>query len=249
MNTGTVLLGGNTLALTYAGQILGGSGFSIREQAGMDIQYILLDVPSFYTDGNLRSGRNLDTMLASVPSNVIICGGNLKNPKLDTYHTIDFLQDESYLAANAAITADCAVRVAAQHLTTTLADSPALIIGWGRIGKCLAQILRSMGCDVTIAARKDYDRAMLNALGYSAINLFDASNSLSAYRLIYNTAPEKVLDVSSCRNCVKIDLASHKGLIGENVIWAKGLPGMYAPETSGKLIAETFIRLIREAKG
>ena len=246
MNKGTVLLGGNTPALSYAGQILAGSGFSVREQTGMDIQYVLLDVPSFYTDGNLRSGRSLDTMLASVPGSVVICGGNLNNPKLDTYYTIDLLQDEVYLSANAAITADCAIRVASQHLTTTLADSPALIIGWGRIGKCLAQILRSMGCDVTIAARKNTDLAMLRALGYSAINISNIAGSTSKYRLIYNTAPEKVLDVSSCRNCVKIDLASRKGLVGEDVIWARGLPGMYAPETSGKLIANTFMRLIKE---
>lgn len=245
MNMGTVLLGGNTPALTYAGQLLADSGFSIQKQAGMDIQYVLLDVPSFYTDGNLRSGRNLDTMLASVPNSIIICGGNLKNPKLDTYQTIDFLQDEQYLAQNAAITADCAVRVAVQHLTTTIADSPALIIGWGRIGKCLAQILRFMGCDVTIAARKEHDRAMLSALGYNAINISEITSDISKYRLIYNTAPEKVLDVSSCRNCVKIDLASRKGLVGEDIIWARGLPGMYAPETSGKLIAQTFVRLIK----
>lgn len=248
MNLGTVFLGGNTPALTYAGQILGNAGFTVQQQTGMDIQYILLDVPSFYTDGNLRSGRSLDTMLASVPNDVIICGGNLKNEKLDTYHTIDFLQDAQYVCANAAITADCAVQVAAQHLTTTIADSPALIIGWGRIGKCLAKILKSLGCEVTIAARKEQDRAMLQALGYSSIAVSDIPEALDDFRLIYNTAPEKVLDVSGCRKCLKIDLASKRGLIGEDVIWARGLPGMYAPETSGKLIAQTFLRHVREVK-
>ena len=89
---------------------------------------------------------------------------------------------------------------------------------------------------------------MLQALGYSSIAVSDIPEALDDFRLIYNTAPEKVLDVSGCRKCLKIDLASKRGLIGEDVIWARGLPGMYAPETSGKLIAQTFLRHVREVK-
>ena len=87
---------------------------------------------------------------------------------------------------------------------------------------------------------------MLAALGYSAIDIPDIEKNLFRYRLIYNTVPEKILDTSSCKNCVKIDLASRRGMIGDDVIWARGLPGIYAPETSGKLIAHTFTRLIQE---
>ena len=246
LNKGTVLLEGNTPALSYAGQILKESHYIIRKEAGMDVKYVLLDIPSFHSDENLRSGKNLDTFLASLPNDIIICGGNINHPKLDTYRTIDFLQDNVYIAANAAITADCAIQVAVQHLTTTFADSPALIIGWGRIGKCLAQILKSLGCNVTVAARKEQARAMLAALGYSAIDIPDIEKNLFRYRLIYNTVPEKILDTGSCKNCVKIDLASRRGMIGDDVIWARGLPGIYAPETSGKLIAHTFTRLIQE---
>jgi hypothetical protein len=42
---------------------------------------------------------------------------------------------------------------------------------------------------------------------------------------------------------VKIELASSPGLEGDDVIEALGLPGKYAPETSGKLIARTILRL------
>ena len=40
-----------------------------------------------------------------------------------------------------------------------------------------------------------------------------------------------------------IDLASKLGIEAEDVIWARGLPGKDAPETSGDLIARTVIRL------
>ena len=244
LNNNIVLLEGNTPALAYARHFIQKKGYTIADRTAMDIHYVLLDVPSFHPGGKLRNGKELDALLTALPHDVTICGGNLSCEKLDTYKTIDFLQDERYLAENAFITADCAIRVAFQHLSTTLADAPALVIGWGRIGKCLARMLMALGCDVTVAARKEKDRAMLTALGYRSIDISQIDPE--QYRLICNTAPEPVLDAGHNKGCVKIDLASRKGLLGDGVIWARGLPGMYAPETSGKLIAETFLRLTKE---
>ena len=42
---------------------------------------------------------------------------------------------------------------------------------------------------------------------------------------------------------MKIDLASVKGMEGGDVIWARGLPGKDAPESSGVLIGKTVLRL------
>ena len=41
-----------------------------------------------------------------------------------------------------------------------------------------------------------------------------------------------------------MDLASLRGIEGDRVIWARGLPGKDAPESSGALIAKTVIRLL-----
>ena len=66
-----------------------------------------------------------------------------------------------------------------------------------------------------------------------------------AYRVIFNTVPTMVLP--SCPgNALKIDLASRLGLGSEDVIWARGLPGIHAPEKSGKLIAETILSRLKE---
>ena len=73
---------------------------------------------------------------------------------------------------------------------------------------------------------------------------------MNEYRLIFNTVPAPVLSreqTAHCReNCLKIDLASEKGIAGEDVVWARGLPGTDAPESSGKLIAETVLRLMEQ---
>ena len=47
-------------------------------------------------------------------------------------------------------------------------------------------------------------------------------------------------------DAVAVELASTPGMAGDNIISALGLPGKMAPESSGKLIAETFLRLSKE---
>lgn len=240
---------GNTPACRYAAAALKKSGIALVDHPSPDVTHLLLDVPSFAADGTLRGGGALESLLRMLPPDVTVVGGNLKHPALAGYKTLDLLQDAQYLAVNAAITADCALQVAAPMLSTTFADSPALILGWGRIGKCLGQLLKAIGAKVTVAARKETDRAMLQALGYETADTATLAGVLPRFRLIFNTAPEMLLpenQLAVCRNCVKIDLASKPGMEGSGVVWARGLPGIHAPESSGKLIAETFLRLSRE---
>ena len=163
------------------------------------------------------------------------------------YQAIDLLQDPYYVAENARITAHCAIRLAAEKLPCIWHGLPVLIIGWGRIGKCLAQLLKSLGAYVTVAARKPADRAMLDALGFDTLDTARLDGSLLRFRVIYNTVPELVLPAETMRSidadCLKIDLASFPGMDGPDVISARGLPSRYAPESAGALIAKTLLRL------
>ena len=239
---------GNTKACAYAEQFLKQAGLDIVDHPTPEVTHLLLDVPGFDPDGRLRGRGSVERTLEMLPHYITVIGGNLEHTALAEYRKADLLQDENYLAANAAITADCALQVAAPLLTTTFADTPILIIGWGRIGKCLGKLLKSIGADVTVAARNPSDRAMLRALDYDTVDPHNLK-TLGSYRLLFNTAPEAVLSeklLSLCKNCVKIDLASKKGLCCEDVVWARGLPGIYAPESSGRLICKTITQYIKE---
>ena len=124
-------------------------------------------------------------------------------------------------------------------LPFTLKNCPILLIGWGRIGKCLARLLRANDALVTVCARKEADRALLQALGYSAQSVPDPTG----YRVVINTAPAPVL--ATCPDTVfKMELSSVMGIAGSDVLWAKGLPAIHAPESSGMLIADTINRLL-----
>lgn len=235
---------GTTEAVRRAVSILHKEGIQIIDHPAPEITHLLMDVPSFAADGKLRGGADAEKILERLPLDITVVGGNLGHSALAGYRTIDFLQDEAYIAKNAAITADCAMQVAAPLLKTTFADTPTLIIGWGRIGKCLGTILKSIGVPVTVYARKEKDRTMLRALGYDAV---DAGADLSTFRLIFNTVPQIVFP-QEIPGCTKIDLASRRGLAGEDVVWARGLPGIHAPESSGNLIAQTFLMLCKEGQ-
>lgn len=240
-----VICMGVTPASDCAASCLRSEGWEVSSKPDRSVPHLLLDVPSF-GPGRLE---HPDSLLSVLPKETVIYGGNLRLPSAEDFRVVDFLKDEFYLAENAAITADCALQVAAPHLSCTFSNLPVLVIGWGRIGKCLGNRLKAMGANVTISARKVTDLAMLGALGYRFLHTHYLGETLPQYRLVFNTVPECVLDEglsAFLKNCVKIDLASEKGIHGNDVVWARGLPGIHAPETSGRLIAKTFLRLVKE---
>jgi len=227
---------GHTEALQYAAHYLEQAGWH-RATGAETADCLLLPVPSFDKDGNI----NGSTDMPCFPDNKLIIGGNLSALQQAGFQTLDLLQDPLYLAENAAITAHCAVSLAMTQLPFTLQRCPALVIGWGRIGKCLAALLKNMGAYVTVAARKPADRAVLQALDYGTLPIegLDADH----YKVIFNTVPEMVLPHCAGQS-LKIDLASTPGIGGSNLLHAKGLPNRYAPESSGKLIADSVIRIM-----
>jgi dipicolinate synthase subunit A len=194
-----------------------------------------------------------DAVLLPVPTPNYICqeikhtgaviyGGNL--PQMYGVKQRDLLQDEYYLGKNAAITAHCALSLATEKLLCILPEAPVLILGWGRIAQCLAHLCKGLGGDVTIYARKETDRAMAEALGMKAVTASLLQGKLGHFRVLFNTIPAPVLTTDRCRDdCIKIDLASERGITGDNILWARGLPGKMAPESSGKLMVQSLLRL------
>ena len=231
MRAVTIFPMGDGPAVRFAARALQKQGVNVAPALSEQVTHVLLNVPTKEAD------------LSAVPANVTVIGGNLDHI-LDTFRKIDLLREEQYLAENAALTGDCALRLLGQHLPVALRDCPILIIGWGRIGKCLASILKALGAQVSVAARKPSDLGMLTALGYGAVEVGNIDPT--RYRAILNTAPAPVLSPGG--NAVKIDLASRMGMAGEDVIWARGLPGKMLPESSGELIARGVLRHLEGSK-
>lgn len=225
-------IGGSSPALLHAGKELRRLGYTIAADPCPDVTHLLLNIPC---------REDFSGILAKLPEDVTIIGGNLQKAT----NVIDLLQDEMYLAENAAITAHCAVKLTLNKLSRCICHCPVLVLGWGRIAHCLAHLAKAMGAEVTIAARKKKDLAMAAALGFDTVCL--PCPDAKGYRIIWNTVPSPILEESQCdSSAVLMDLASVKGISGDRVLWERGLPGREAPESSGILIAQTIHRIVKE---
>ena len=223
----------NTPVLSAAAEALKSRGYGVVDRPCKSVTHILYPVPTKDIDSNLLP-------------NATIIGGNL--PTLPGRKVIDLLKNPYYLADNAAITAYCTLGLLMDKLPVILRGCKILIIGWGRISKCLSALLWALEADITVAARKPDDRAIAHALGYKVLDTKGLGHELHNYRVICSTPPQPVLDeeqLSHCQDgCLKIDLASAPGLLGADIIHARGLPGLMAPESSGRLIAKTVIQML-----
>ncbi len=238
MNQPVFFTAGDTAALQQARNQLLQWGYDVSPAPSNQVTHLLLPVPSFEKPGVLKGNQNFDQLLDTLPPQIKILGGNL--PPLP-YKSADFLQDEYYLTENAAITAQCTVKLIHQQHTDSLENKNILIIGWGRIARQLAPLLKAQGAIVSVAARKDAALEAVNQLDFLPVTVFQWD--LTQYDMIINTAPALLLDESETDpSALLIDLASSRGISGGRVIWARGLPSKEAPDISGILIAKTALR-------
>ena len=228
-------------ALGYAVQELENRGITFTDSPCDRVTHLLLPVPC------RLSAEELSDLLGQLPKNITVLGGFLDRPELKGYRCFDLLKDPRYLAKNAMITAYCALALAEKEMTVTWEDCPVLVLGWGRIGKCLGSLLKNLGAQVSIAARKEEDLSMISALGCDGRNIRTLDCILRRYRVIFNTVPYPVLSRAQtrlCREaCILVELASSPGMDAPNIIDGRGLPGKLAPESAGKLIARTVMGL------
>lgn len=237
---------GTTKACQAAARLLAQKGVPITDHVTPEATHLLLDVPSFQADGQLRGGGSPAQLLRTLPEHITLIGGNIPH----SYpYAIDLLKDETYVTENAAITAECAIVLAEQKVPFVLRGNPVLIVGWGRIGKHLTRILRALGAEVSVLSTSAAHRAEASSFGLRALQTRELPTEIAQFRVIFNTAPALIIPKElsgKCVDCLKMDLASKPGIEGDDVIHANGLPGIHAPESSGKLIAQTILHLIQE---
>ena len=178
--------------------------------------------------------------------------------KLYNIHFIDYGAREELAIRNSIPTVEGAISIAMAETPFTIHQSNALVLGYGRIGKLLADTLHALGAHVTVAARKQRDLAWIAAKGLTGISFSQLPEVVSNSQLVFNTVPAMVLDfrllsVLPDSACI-IDLASHPGgvdfatakTLNKKVIWALSLPGKVAPETAGNIMKDTITNILQE---
>ena len=173
----------------------------------------------------------------------------------------DILDREEMAILNAIPTAEGAIQLALEKMNITLHGANALVLGYGRVGKTLADRLKGMGAHVHVAARKPSDLATARGLGYKAIDCKKLPKILAQTDVVFNTVPSILLDETNLwllpKHCILLELASRPFGIdpeaakkeGLALTFAPSLPGKVAPVTAARYILETIDNIQKEKGG
>lgn len=170
----------------------------------------------------------------------------------------DYFAREELAVANAVPTAEGAIQIALEELPITLHGARALVIGYGRLGKALAQRLDGLGARVTVAARSWEALAWAQTRGLATEHTGQLTPWLCSYDLVVNTAPARLLgreQLAALRpGALVIDLASKPGgvdfetaaQLGVKAVWALSLPGKVAPVSAGGYMKTAIYHIMDE---
>lgn len=195
----------------------------------------------------------------------ILIAGNFseefeKLAKENKFQIIDLMKKEELAILNAIATAEGTIPIMIEETENNLQDCNILILGFGRIGKVLASKLKGLANKIVCTARKQEDLAWIEAYGYEAIKTEEFYLNLNQYDIIINTIPKMILTKEKLKmvspKSLLIDLASKPGGIDFEAakekkiktIWALGLPGKVAPESSAKYIKKIIDEEIKKER-
>ncbi|MFR0822730.1 MAG: dipicolinate synthase subunit DpsA [Clostridia bacterium] len=238
------------------------------EEFMQETQIIIGSIPlsSNHIDMNTPfSEQNVSLQeLANYLEGKTFIAGNIKElyELIDTEKTnlIDLLDREELTILNTISTAEGAIQIAMEETNKTIHGSDILVLGYGRVGKILANMLKGIGANVYCEARKNVDLAWIRAYGYTPVRLNELDNTLGKFDIVINTIPAIILDEEKLKKLNKdsliIDLASNPGGVdrsaskkaGIKTIWALSLPGKVAPLTSAEFIKDTLYNILKEIK-
>ncbi len=161
----------------------------------------------------------------------------------------DYFKSEALTVKNAVLTAEAAIAIAINGTDGAIFGSNALVIGYGRIGKKLAQNLKVLGATVTATSRSNGTLATVLADGFLPLETNCVRASVQNFDYIFNTVPYPIMDSTFFSNCKQsafvLDLATDAGTdfaaakrFGINAGLYSGLPGKHSPITAAYFITE-----------
>lgn len=166
----------------------------------------------------------------------------------------DYFTSEALLTANALYTAEGALAVMISELPRSICGSRIALFGYGRIASLLARRLIALGARVRVIARSATRRAYAESDGAEAFAPENTADALRDVICAVNTVPAPVIrdeHLTCLAPAPLIELANSPGAssdeaakAGVRIIPAPGLPGKFAPESAGILIADTVLSML-----
>ncbi|BFH14775.1 dipicolinate synthase subunit DpsA [Paenibacillus melissococcoides] len=202
--------------------------------------------------------------VAALPEHAVLFTGMAKPylSKLCTKYRLKLFElfDRDDVAIyNSIPTAEGALMMAIQHTDITLHGSESVVLGMGRTGFTMARTLLGVGARVRIGVRRNEHFARATEMGFNPFYIRDLAREVSNIDLLFNTIPTMIVTAQVIaqipHRAVIIDLASMPGGVdfrfaekrGIKAMLAPGLPGIVAPKTAGRILAQSISQLLQES--
>jgi dipicolinate synthase subunit A len=175
--------------------------------------------------------------------------------------SFEYRESDEFAIWNSIPSAEGAIQMAMEASPLTLFGSRAIVLGFGRTGRSIALLLRGLFVQVAVSARKESDLARIWASGYRYLPMPDLVTGAAEADFVFNTVPAPVVTAAVLEalpgHAVVIDVASAPGgtdfeaaaALGRTAKLAPGLPGIVAPVTAGRIIADMISRHLSRASG
>ena len=185
---------------------------------------------------------------------LLLCGPGFPRERRWDLQYVNLWEDEALLQENAYLTAEGAVAMAMCHTRLKMAGLRCAVVGYGRIGRALTEILLNLGAQVRVISGSAAKRRAARESGAEVAATQELARALPGRKLIFSTPPALVLDRDALEDvdadAAIIDLASPPygvdlNAAGERNLraWREpGLPGRYCPLSAARCIYNAVLR-------
>ncbi len=206
-----------------------------------------------------------EKMIIDTPSHCVIYSG-ISNAYLDACakkanrKLVKLMDRDDVAIYNSIPTVEGTLMMVIQNTDTTIHSSNTIVLGFGRTGMSVSRAFAALGAKVKVGTIKTDDIARITEMGLVPFHLNELKERVEDADIIINTIPAPILkaDVISRMplHTFIFDLASKPGGTdfrfakkrGIHALLAPGLPGIVAPKTAGKIIANVLIQQLYELK-
>jgi len=241
------------------------------ETALLKAQVLILPMGGTDSEGNIKTLDQDVTLRLSpeiavtIPEGVLVIIGFARDFVKEWslkygWKMIEIAEMDTVAILNSIPSAEGALQIAMEKLPITIHGSNSFVLGFGRLGITLARMLQGIGAKTTVVARKRSDLSRAGEIGYRPLHCSQLHQSISEADVIFNTVPAMILNEELLsllnKDTLIIDIASSPGgtdftaakRLGLQAVLTPSLPGIAAPKTSGKILAQVIPQLIlREA--
>jgi len=259
------LIGFNQLQSEFTGA----SKEQLTKEVLKDVDALILPIVGTTDEGiveSIFSDQKVELTLEhlkSLPEHCVIYTGMAK-PYLkelaekSNRALVQLLDRDDVAIYNSIPTIEGAIMMAIQNTDITIHGSNVVVLGLGRVGMTLARTMHCLGAHVRVGARKPEHLARIYEMGLVPFHLNELKAHVDDCDILFNTIPTPVVTAQVIANMPSnsliIDLASKPGGTdfrfaerrGIKALLAPGLPGIVAPKSAGRILANVVTQLIME---